>query len=188
MGSISYEQALDSARSRLEKQTDRSDENGCWPWTGPIASTGYGMIGLAAAARERGLPAVPTAPWVACFLASGPPKDGQHCLHSCGNRRCCNPAHLRWGTAAENMQDRVREGRSPTQKLTPEQVLSIRQRMAAVPWGQRGAEYAAISDETGVSENNIRKIVNGSAWSWCEGATTRGQGKGVRGKRRATNR
>lgn len=34
-------------------------------------------------------------------------------LHSCHNRRCCNPGHLAPGTQAENHLDRERAGRCP---------------------------------------------------------------------------
>lgn len=41
-----------------------------------------------------------------CWLAHGqPPEDGpkQECMHSCDRPECCNPAHLSWGTRAQNL-------------------------------------------------------------------------------------
>ena len=41
----------------------------------------------------------------------GPIPDGLHILHSCDNPPCCNPAHLRPGTAQDNADDQKAHGR-----------------------------------------------------------------------------
>jgi hypothetical protein len=125
------------------------------------------MLGFSRAAVERGLPKVPTAPWVACFLAHGD-SDGRYCLHSCGNRACCNPSHLRWGTPAENMQDRVIDNRSSFQKLTVEDVRSIREAMKLVRRPHRAAAFRALAIKYQVSEVQVRMIVYRQAWAWLE--------------------
>jgi len=33
-----------------------------------------------------------------------------HCCHACNNDRCCNPKHLYWGTARENVDDGIQNG------------------------------------------------------------------------------
>jgi hypothetical protein len=44
-------------------------------------------------------------------LSNGPIPAGKMILHSCDNRRCVNPAHLRPGTAQENWEDALTRGR-----------------------------------------------------------------------------
>ena len=47
----------------------------------------------------------------AWLLWRGEVPDGMFILHSCDVRPCVNPDHLRVGTQADNMQDKLRRGR-----------------------------------------------------------------------------
>lgn len=42
-----------------------------------------------------------------CEAAHGAPPAGHDAAHRCLNRRCANPAHLRWTTRLENINDGV---------------------------------------------------------------------------------
>jgi hypothetical protein len=49
------------------------------------------------------------------FLNTTFPKGNRiHLCHACNNEDCSNPVHLYWGTAAENTQDAIRNGRKTT--------------------------------------------------------------------------
>ena len=91
--------------------TDRSmwdrvvidQSSGCWEWNGQVGHNGYGLLTV------RGKP------WRAhrysYFLKYGSIPDGMMILHSCDNRRCVNPEHLRIGTAKDNAADAIARGR-----------------------------------------------------------------------------
>lgn len=92
--------------ARFESKVDRSGgPNACHPWT---ASTpkGYGRFKVDGRTKRAHV--------VALVLKLGRPiAPGMRALHTCvGNPACCNPDHLYEGTDADNVRDRVRQGRS----------------------------------------------------------------------------
>ena len=107
----------------------------------------------------------------AWLVTYGSIPDGLVVRHKCDNPPCCNPEHLELGTHQQNVQDavdrnRVARGRQlPQTKLSPEQVLEIRDRYAVltIP-GKRGRHSNAreLADEYGVSVNHLRQIAYGN--------------------------
>jgi len=161
-------QALDSAERRWRAHAVDRGPVACWPWAGCInPETGYGQLALASALVEDGWPRTVTAPWFACRVAQGPPPTGGEVLHSCNVRDCCNPAHLRWGTRAENAQDRAKDGHQNTGKLTPDEVRSIRREFANRSTGKMVA-YADLGAKYGISDDGVRRIIYGETWAWLE--------------------
>lgn len=102
---------------------------------------------------------------IAYELTHGPVPEGLHVLHSCDNRPCCNPAHLRVGTNAENVADRAarRRGREHRQageanrnvKLSDEAVAAVRAAVTA------GETQTAVALRFGVSQPQVSRIVRG---------------------------
>jgi hypothetical protein len=136
-------------------------ESGCWLWTGAVDTRRYGSLkwnGKQARAHR-----------IAYMLASGniPQGDGHHgvvVMHSCDNRLCCNPAHLKLGSQADNMIDMKAKGRrkgigsgqaNGRAKLTIEQVVAIRSDVR----GKR-----TIAPEYGISPAQVQRIRNGFQW------------------------
>jgi hypothetical protein len=150
-GAESTPDALDVARFWSKVEVTRK-EGACWLWRG-IAPEQYGELKWLGRSRE--------AHRVAYEIVHGPIPDGMVVRHDCDTPACCNPLHLRTGTHADNVRDRVlrRRGaigeRHPRAKLTEAQVLDIATKARPAPW------YAA---HYGCSEDNIHAIWERKSW------------------------
>lgn len=89
-------------RSRFMAKV-RPGESGCWEWTANKTRTGYGMFSVDGKGRK--------ASRVSWEFSFGEIPTGLHVLHSCDNRACVNPAHLRLGTHQDNMNDKCFKNR-----------------------------------------------------------------------------
>jgi len=148
-----------SLAERFWAKVDRRGPDDCWPWTAATNEHGYGVL------RPQGRRCGPglKAHRVAAVLA-GMDIEGRDVLHSCDNPPCCNAAHLRPGTPADNAadmveRDRVAHGeRAGTAKLTVAEAIEIRRRRLA---GERRKEVAAAF---GVSGATVTRIASGQGW------------------------
>lgn len=128
----------------------------CLLWPFGLFSNGYGQIrkdGVASGVHR-----------LVCESAHGNPPTPEHeAAHSCGNRRCCNPAHIRWATATENMADRDHHGtelfgeRHGRAKLSNDDVIEIRRLSGHVKQSDLAAKF-------GVAQATISKIVRREKW------------------------
>lgn len=134
----------------------RSDKE-CWIWRGNIAPSGYGRfrVGDQKVGAHR-----------IALILEGPPEPAppnNHALHGdCSDRRCVNPAHLRWGNNHENIGDMLRLDRHArgsdykSARLTEEQVRYIR---------NSGATGKAVADQLGVSTALVSLVRNRKVWT-----------------------
>lgn len=139
----------------------------CWLWNGTIHHSGYGIVEIRAW-KPRPCQFAHRVAWI---LTYGPIPDGMLVCHRCDQKRCCNPAHLFLGTAAENSADMARKGRARANcsgvkgernghaTLTDADIPLIRQRYALgnVTLSQLGREF-------GVGYGQIRRIVSRIGW------------------------
>jgi len=98
-------------------------------------------------------------------------------MHTCDNKVCCNPSHLRLGTQTENVADMVQKGRGAKgekhgfSRLTSKEVLQIRKMHFS------GLSIPKLAGKFGVSVSAISSIVTGRAWKHVGGPVESHSGK-----------
>lgn len=133
----------------------------CWVWTGAVDTRGYGHV------RINGKTMRVHRLVYELALGEIPKMQGHHgavVMHTCDNRLCCNPEHLRLGTHADNMADMKAKGRrkrlgsgesNGRAKLTADQVEAIR-------CDCRGKR--TVAPEYGISPAQVQRIRSGAHW------------------------
>jgi hypothetical protein len=144
-------------------KVNRKGDNECWEWTAYILLNGYGQITYHNKVWGSHRLAY-------TFTHGDIPKE-MVVMHTCDNPCCCNPAHLRLGTQADNVHDMISKGRkvnpggkvskvhkrksSLDNKLTEDDVRAIR--ASHLTQAELGRKY-------NVTRANISHIVSGKTW------------------------
>ena len=92
----------------------------------------------------------------------GPPPSPYHqCAHWDGDPVNNHHSNLRWATAAENTEDKVRHGRhlEGHRKFTSEEILDMREMKAS------GKRYIDIRAKYKISKGNLSAIINRQTWA-----------------------
>lgn len=165
----------DKARFYSKIRQGTPDE--CHEWTACLDSGGYGLF------RVGAYDTMAKAPRVAYMLHHNielPPRDAYaktFVLHTCDNRKCCNPAHLYLGTNQDNMDDMNSKGRGvfvgnppvlPGEAngraiLCEADVRWIRA-FCATKANRSEAVRKQLSERFGISFNSIRDVIDGRSW------------------------
>jgi hypothetical protein len=125
-------------------------------------SRGYPMVTLA----RDGTRITSTVHRLVAAAFIGPCPEGQEVRHGPGGKLDASLANLCYGTRAQNIQDRVRDGqdcrgeRHYGAKFTWAIVAGIKRRVAA------GEEQAALAREFDVTATAIWGVVNGRTWRY----------------------
>ncbi len=130
------------------------DKNtGCWNWIGNLQNQGYGRlyVGKKQALSHR----------FSYEYFKGPLDKKLDICHSCCNRKCVNPDHLRQDTRKSNMIDMVIDGNGKDQILSIEEVIEIKKALKNYYRGQ----VKDLADLFKVEVYVISKIKTGQAWS-----------------------
>lgn len=148
---------LTSKQIALEiKRNSKEAPNGCWEWQGALFQVGYPRVPKNFGGGRYGHRAM--------FAAIVSPIPlGMYVLHSCDNRKCVNPEHLRLGTHLDNIKDMHSKGRqrggsmpnerNPFCKFSDEIISAIRKDYA------EGRKKAEIERIYGVSETHYYRII-----------------------------
>jgi hypothetical protein len=141
----------------------------CWEWQGIRNDRGYGQFWCVEPRRKMYLAHRLALAW--SMGVAGDALDGKQVLHSCDNRRCVNPAHLRVGTTLDNMRDRMaREGYRTVArgaahggaKLTEEAIRAIRALSA------QGVSSRRVAKRFGIAKSTVLRVVRGQNWRHVE--------------------
>lgn len=139
-------------------------ESGCWLWDKSVNDYGYGRINVGGrilrahrVSYEQHVGEIP-AEMLVC--------------HKCDTPSCVNPSHLFLGDHAANTQDMLAKGRhkyvegvgGSRTKLTPTEVLSIRNRLA------QGDTHRAIAADFRVGKGTVQHIREGGWRSVSDGS------------------
>lgn len=139
---------------------DRSD---CWEWPFKSTTSGYARMSTRKASH------------IALELdgRQRPKAPGDFALHSCDNRLCVNPSHLRWGTQEDNVGDAVSRGRHKMpglkgsaknqSSLIESDVVTIRNVA-----DRKTRTQTQLAEEYGVGIATISRIVNRKMWKHVE--------------------
>lgn len=78
----------DSVKARFWGYVPTRDPSQCWDWQGHITPSGYGNMKIKCQSRRANR--------IALVIAGHTPGPDEVADHTCRNKRCVNPAHLRF--------------------------------------------------------------------------------------------
>ena len=139
--------------------------SGCWLWTKGKNRAGYGT----ASVRRHPVFAHRLSHWA----FKGPIPEDRIILHSCHNKSCVNPDHLRAGTVSENLLDAIRIGAAKPIPIEKSIKLGSRHGMSKITEGTvlkifRMRKMAMIQRDiaeiVGLSRSQVGNILRGYGW------------------------
>lgn len=156
---IDKEKKFLSLKKALEKNIEKTNE--CWNWIGFIDSDGYGRVS-SKYTKEFHAQTQHRAAWI---VYKGEIPKGKIVRHTCNNRRCANPDHLKLGTLKENSRDMIKAKRQAfgskngNAKLDENDVRFIKKML------KKGKSCPLIAELFDVHFDAISRISRGLTWS-----------------------
>ncbi len=188
MGTVTSLQYLtDKDIKSFWSKIDVKDIDECWLWQGELQKDGYGVFSRNRKNEPR---IVVRAHRLSFILTNGyPPEDKPMILHGCDVRPCCNPNHLRAGTAEDNASDvvvrnrhwtttqpdKIARGDNHWSRLYPDKVSSgsrhggakLNEELVALikkEYAEKTLSQRGLAKKYNVSQATIWQIVNNNYW------------------------
>lgn len=98
------------SRRFWEKVAIDEEEDDCWWWIAAQNSRGYGVY----AYTKKKLVLAHRISWAIVYNEYSLPSSKMHVMHTCDNKQCVNPGHLKLGTPQENNAMALERGQIPS--------------------------------------------------------------------------
>jgi hypothetical protein len=161
---------------------------GCWVWQAGKNNKGYGLF------RPGGIAPKELAHRLSFEAHKGQIPPGRFILHSCDNRLCVNPHHLRVGDAKENVADMDSRSRRVVHNLKGESIGTSKLRDADVISLRRdylsGHSLSELCNKYHVRRNSLSDYTSGRSWTHLlgvDGSPTLAELKAENAKRTRSN-
>lgn len=144
---------MEALKDKLKDNVLIEATTGCWLWQMSCTRDGYGLLKWNKITQRAHRLAY------TAFIGEIP--EGNIVRHTCDTPQCCNPKHLVVGTVQDNVNDMIKRGRGaygekhPSARLTWDDVAAIRSSSEPV---------SVLVDTYGISESQIRRILNNTRW------------------------
>lgn len=139
----------------------KSDDE-CWEWKGFKNYQGYGRTWI----NDKGYYAhrvIFNLAYPNTIDLNAPKSTLEYgfILHRCDNPSCCNPKHLFLGTHKDNMEDKVRKGRTPdfSEDNGPRCKLTMEQAMEARNLRKTGVSAKNLAEQFGISLSSMKTLL-----------------------------
>lgn len=141
---------------RFWNKVNKGDTDECWVWGGAIHRLGYGQFKIGG---KKGK--VAASHRIAAALVLSDFDETLCCLHSCDNRGCCNPSHLRMGTQQENIEEMVSKKRNKTSRIgNGHEKISFAEHTQIKQLFFEGKNKSEIARMYNVTPSRIRQILS----------------------------
>ena len=143
------------------QMVDKKGPDECWPWRGST-NTGYGRVmidGRSYYAHRVIFDMVN--PGVITRSSPISKKQSGFLMHTCDNRICCNPAHLKVATIKENNNDCQQKGRRNlrTGERHHRAVFSDQEAREILELAKQGYTTRRIAEQTGKNRSSVKSLL-----------------------------
>lgn len=157
----------EDAKAYIESKIEVNPETGCHEWRGPSTKDGYGQIGPQGIIDAFGIKGAHRLA-VHLYHDFEFTSRSQQVMHLCHNRSCCNPDHLKVGTASENINERetLRRMSMANMGILRPQIMTEQRVRAVFAMRDAGVKIADIARTFDCAWPTIHNILTRKSWRW----------------------